>query len=276
MSKRDEQIEQLEAERDHWRRIAHQRAAENADLLRQIERLTIHAGVLGIDSLKRYDQAMAQLQIERDQARALLNDLIARYGQVEFIVDPQKFDTSEIENADPETVEANGGFKIITEKPGLHVGYIVAARNPIGDQPAVVFSGGGMYLDSVENFQTEITRLHMLIWRAPMLEDLRGMDLFGRWGISDEQKLKAIQAVSIYWHDEHMRGEFASQLDRVFKEMIAPLSTKKTPKDLDDLREAFLYSVRATHKQMSETRQLKPIPSLPRGRRPKNLRKQSD
>lgn len=89
-SKQDSELDELRAERDHWRRIAQERGDENAELHRQLERQSVHAGVFGIDAPRRYDEAMQRFQQERDAARtelaALKNTISSalRYQESEY------------------------------------------------------------------------------------------------------------------------------------------------------------------------------------------------
>ncbi|MCC7130449.1 MAG: hypothetical protein IT297_08645 [Anaerolineae bacterium] len=69
-SKCETELEKVKTERDHWRKLAERQGEQIGDLKRSLERMEIHAGMFGIDMVRRYDAALERLQKERDTARA--------------------------------------------------------------------------------------------------------------------------------------------------------------------------------------------------------------
>jgi ferric-dicitrate binding protein FerR (iron transport regulator) len=76
-SKCERELEEMTKERDHWRKKAHEHAAENAELRRQIERMQIHAGALGAGMVGHYERAIERLQIDRDRYATAIADACA-------------------------------------------------------------------------------------------------------------------------------------------------------------------------------------------------------
>lgn len=69
-SKADKRIEQLEAEREHWRKVALERTAERDNLAQELEAARIDGDVLATGTIGKYRAHIKRLIAERDQARS--------------------------------------------------------------------------------------------------------------------------------------------------------------------------------------------------------------
>lgn len=73
--KRAKEIEQLMAERDHWREMARKRSDENAELRREVERQAILLRSLTNGAFKEVYESIAAIQMERDRVLSDVNRL---------------------------------------------------------------------------------------------------------------------------------------------------------------------------------------------------------
>ncbi len=98
-SKCDAELEQMTAERDHWRTIAKQRAEDVRRLQNQVDRQSTLSGAVFRGAAAELDQAYAKLQEERDQWRDKAVDLhnVINFTLPGWVIEHQDIESGTVE-----------------------------------------------------------------------------------------------------------------------------------------------------------------------------------
>lgn len=135
---------------------------------------------------------------------------------------------------------------IRTSEPTVSVSWVVTARH--GNKSLFMHSGG-VHTGDLNSLEDEIgSRLNSLLWRAPMLEDIRGTRV-----VDDDRLHAAAMQLAPHWHDNRARDDYHDKLDTVFNHLIEPHYDRQRFTH-DDARKHFRECMKKTFENAAKNR----------------------
>lgn len=261
-SKDKKRIEDLEAERDHWRTLAQERGATIGELQVLLERMTMYARAFsgGIDA------EIARLQVERNEAIELLNDITVRIYPIMEVVSYGARRERMPDEDWSKIVLSTGDREITFEKNNTTIAAVVAAI--YDDETGQVYTQGnvGSFSGTIDEFKDLVYEHgNAIANKGPVLSDRQGGTLES-FGIDRRTQILALNRMSLGYFNESAAQQRTELFNTVFAEIIEP--NLDNPARRNDARQVFKEWANATFEAMAQLRQMRVVPFKGKGGRP--------